>query len=509
MKNQRMIGIIMSYLSAGISIITTFIYTPLIVNMLGSGSYGRYSWALSIVSYLSLLQLGLNVTFTRFYSRLIVEKDEQGMRRMNGLFMSVYLFLSLVALIYGFFLIRYCDVIMIKGLSDATVASVKNLMWIMVLNVALTFPFSLFQSNIVVREQYFFARLIEILKHVFNPLLGIPLMLLGFGNYALAWATTLITLGTGIAYMVFCFKKLHIGFEFRGFDWQILKQILSFTSFVFLSSAINQVNWSVDRMILGKISGDTAVTAYTLGDNLSMYFLSISTIISDVYAPKVHRLVASGHHDREINHLFRRVARIQFMVLSLIIMGFFALGPCFMMYYAPDTSQVSFDVAMLLFLSMIGPGIQSLALPIQQAKNMHQFRSIVYAFVAIGNVAVSIPLAYFFGPFGAAIGTFLSTIIGNVIIMNIYFNRRLGLDMPRFWRSIISILPSFVPCALICILARYIGHIDTFWKMIPWGLLIVLSYGICVLKWGMNREEKRAILALINKMEARKKKQHG
>ena len=58
-KNQRGIGIVMSYVSVGIGFLTTLIYTPLINRTLGMEAYGAYAWALSIIQYLSLLQMGL------------------------------------------------------------------------------------------------------------------------------------------------------------------------------------------------------------------------------------------------------------------------------------------------------------------------------------------------------------------------------------------------------------------------------------------------------------------
>lgn len=63
---------------------------------------------------------------------------------------------------------------------------------------------------------------------------------------------------------------------------------------------------------------------------------------------------------------------------------------------------------------------------------MHQFRSWVYFFVALGNLDLTIPLAKVYGGAGAAIGTAASLFIGNGLLMNWYNHVKVGLDMLFF-----------------------------------------------------------------------------
>jgi O-antigen/teichoic acid export membrane protein len=84
-----------------------------------------------------------------------------------------------------------------------------------------------------------------------------------------------------------------------------------------------------------------------------------------------------------------------------------------------------------------------------QAKNMQGFRSVVYIVIAILNVAASIPLAKMWGGFGCALATGVSLTFGNIIIMNIYYHRRIGLNIPLFWSNIVRMtIPVLV--ALVC-----------------------------------------------------------
>ena len=52
-KNELRSGVIISYINLAISSILPFIYTPIMLGMLGQSEYGLYSLAQSVVSYLS------------------------------------------------------------------------------------------------------------------------------------------------------------------------------------------------------------------------------------------------------------------------------------------------------------------------------------------------------------------------------------------------------------------------------------------------------------------------
>lgn len=100
--------------------------------------------------------------------------------------------------------------------------------------------------------------------------------------------------------------------------------------------------------------------------------------------------------------------RVQFIVLILILTGFIFLGKYFILKWAGDGYENAYYVALLLIAPVTIPLIQNIGIEIQRAKNMHQFRSIVYLGMALLNVVISIFLAMKWGELGAAFGTAIS-----------------------------------------------------------------------------------------------------
>ena len=92
----------------------------------------------------------------------------------------------------------------------------------------------------------------------------------------------------------------------------------------------------------------------------------------------------------------------------------------------------SYYVTLLLIIPSTVPLIQNLGIEIQRAKNMHRARSVVYFCIAIANVLVSIPLIQRFGVVGAPIGTAIAIVGGNILFMNWYYAKRIGLEIKEF-----------------------------------------------------------------------------
>mgnify|MGYP002148940869 FL=1 len=74
-KNELKSGVILSYINLGLGTVIPFIYTPIMLRMLGQAEYGLFSLASSAVSYLSLLSFGFGSTIIRYISKLGIPVD--------------------------------------------------------------------------------------------------------------------------------------------------------------------------------------------------------------------------------------------------------------------------------------------------------------------------------------------------------------------------------------------------------------------------------------------------
>ncbi len=498
--NQIKAGSLLSYLSLILGTVVSLVYTPIMIERLGQSEYGVYSIVLPMVSYLNLFSFGLGSAYTRYYTRYKEANDRFSMAKLNGMFMIIYTIIGFVVLAVGCTIAANPRLAFGEKLTDSEIELAVRLMYIMTVTAALSFPLSVFESNTMVNERYVFLKALGFVKSVINPLLIIPLLMIGLRSEAIAYMSLAFTLFSGILNIWYCFKKLDIRFYFKKFDFKLLFSMFRFTGWVFLGIVVDQLNWSVDKILLAWMRGSEHVAIYNVASQLNIYYMSMATTFSGILTPKVHQMVANKVSNKEISDLFIRVGRFQFIILTMILFGFVAVGYPFVLCWAGQANANAFVIALLLFVPTILPSIQNLGIEIQRAKNMHHFRSMVYVLVAVLNIIISIPLCHFFGEIGVAVGTAIPVFIGNGLLMNWYYHKYIGLDIPRFWRRIMAILPSLVIPAIVSIVIGIFVPVQGYLGIVLFGAIYLVIFIISVWLLGLTNREKEIVSTPVKKV---------
>src|SRR5690625_7105403 len=90
--------------------------------------------------------------------------------------------------------------------------------------------------------------------------------------------------------------------------------------------------------------------------------------------------------------------------------------------------------------------------------------------IAIINSLISVYLSKTHGGIGAAIGTSLSLVIGNIIVMNLYYHFKVKLNMIRFYKELVSGL------LLSVIVSILIGSLLNLITINNWNTLIIQGF---------------------------------
>ena len=491
--NQLKAGAALSYISMGLGYLVSIIYTPIMLRLLGQSEYGLYNLVASVVAYLGVLNFGFGSAYMRYYSRYKVQEDREKIATLNGMFLIIFSVIGMIAVVAGTVLAMNTEVIFGSELTSNELSRAKILMMILVINLAISFPNIVFTSHITANEKFVFQKLVQMIKIVANPFVVLPLLILGYGSVGMVIATTFLNIIIELTNAVYCINKLKMRFSFKNFDFKLMREMTVFSSFIFMNLLIDQINWNVDKFILGRFHGTISVAVYGLAAQLNNYYLSISTAISSVFIPRVHRLVATSDNNNELTNLFTRIGRIQFIILSLIASGLIFFGRPFINMWAGKNYDDSYPIVLLLIIPVTIPLIQNIGIEIQRAKNMHKFRSWVYFFIALGNLGLTIPLAKRYGGIGAAIGTASALIIGNGFIMNWYNHVKVGLDMKFFWKQILRFVPALIAPVLAGILINSIFNLYNIFYFLGFGIIYVIIFCGSIWFVGMNQYEKDLI----------------
>ncbi len=451
--NQLKTGSFLSYLQIALNVIIGLIYTPIKIRLLGDSEFGLYNTVASTISMLSILSLGFNAGYVRYYSRYKKNNEQEKINSLNGMILLIFIIIGVVAFLCGAFFTFNLRLVFDSGLTENEYEIARVLMALMTFNLAISFPMSVFSCIITVHEKFLFIKSLGILKTVVGPLVTLPLLLLGYRSIAMVGVTIGVALFTDACYLFYVLGKLKCKFVFKNFEKGLFKEMFVYTFFIALNTIVSQINLNVDKFLLGRFKGTVSVAIYSIGFMLYGYFEMFSTSISSVFIPRIHRMVSVAKDEQEkkklLTELFVKVGRIQYLILMLIVTGLIFFGYDFIVrYWAGEIYSDSFIVALLLIVPSTVPLIQSVGIEMQRAQNRHQFRSIVYFCMAILNLTVSIFLCQLWGAIGASIGTAIAAVLANGIIMNVYYHKRCNVDILCFWKNILKMsLGLIIPIA--------------------------------------------------------------
>ncbi|MBR4711019.1 MAG: polysaccharide biosynthesis protein [Clostridia bacterium] len=494
--NQLKAGTLLSYTQMVLNVVIGLAYTPVMIRLLGQSEYGLYNTVASTISMLSVLSLGFNSGYIRYYARYKKDGDTQAISRLNGLFLLIFLVIGLIALACGLYLTEHLELVFKDGLTPQEYGIAHTLMLLLTLNLAISFPMSVFQNIVSAHEQFVFLKLLAMLKTVVGPLLTLPLLLMGHRSVAMITVTVAVSLVVDICYFVFVKFRLKERFSFTHIEMGLLKSLFGFTAFIALNTIIDQINWNIDKVLLGRFKGTAMVAVYAVGFNLYHYYQMVSTAVSGVFTPRIHTIF-NRYRENEtelrdrFTELFIRVGRIQFLILGLVASGLVFFGQEFIFYWAGPGYDDAYYVALLLVLPASIALIQNVGIEIQRAQNLHKFRAIVYSVMAVINLALSIYLCQLYGAIGSAVGTAISLVIANGLIMNVYYDRKCHINIPLFWKSILSTLWGMaIPVYIGCLIMNFCPR-TSFWFFALKILVYTLVYAGSVWMLSMNASEKQ------------------
>lgn len=498
--SQLKAGAILSYVTLFIGNLIPLIYTPFMLRIIGPDEHGLYSVAQSVVNYLTLLSFGFGGSIVRYITKYRALEDRENEEKTFGLFMIVYGVFSVLVLIAGFVLSLGVNVFFAKTLEGNEFDKMRILLILMSVNVVITFISTVFSSIIIAHEEFIFNKLFSLFTTILSPCACIIMLLMDYASVGLTLAATIVNLITLSGYMIYCFKKLKIKPRFTNLDFNILKEIMKFSAFVFLAELANLLYFATDRVILGSQVTTVAVSIYTVGATFSTYLNSFTTGISSVLMPRVTSMVFKGAAKKDMDDIFIKVGRLQFIIVSFVISAFVVFGRQFMPIYAGEGYGDAYWIAIILMVPLAVPLIQSVAVNILTARNKHKFRSFVLLGVALLNVVLTIVAVKFGGSgIGAALASAIASIIGTLFIMNWYYYKKMDIDIPRFWVEILKLCPVPVGMLLLGLGVTYFVDISGALRFIIGAVVFTVVYIPLLWVSSLNEYEKNLFGGFLKK----------
>ena len=495
MTSQRRAGAILGYANIVVKNLVNLVYTPMLLAFVGQADYGVFQTSNSFVFSLSLLTFGFSEAYIRFYTQKRAHGTEEDIRRLNGMYLVLYVVVCAMALALGLLFAANVATFFSSSFTPDQVGLAGQLMAIMAFSVACTLFSMVFDAYIMAHEQFRFQQTRQMFTSLAMPGLAFVLLSLGMGVVGVALSQLAVNLVLLFLNARFAIRKLSMRFDVRRFDGALFRAVAAFSAWIFINQACELVNQSVPNILLGARVGATTVAVFAVSVQIRSVFVSLSLVMSNVFVPKINRIVATSDDNGELTRLMMQVGRYQMLLFCWVYCGFVLLGRFFIVHWAGEGFLDAYYLICAMTLPLAVPLCQNTGIEIQRAKNRHKARSLVYLGMACVNVLFTWFASPYLGYWAPVVAYIASIVLGNGLFMNWYYQRHIGLDIGYFWRRNLPVALASAAVLAVCVGAERFLSVSSWLLFFAWGVAYTLIFLAAMWLFVLNESEKASIAA--------------
>ena len=225
------------------------------------------------------------------------------------------------------------------------------------------------------------------------------LLVILFADRNLLWIIYMIAV-KNIASSAYFLYHAHSDFRIQRSDFTLLINCMKFGFLPMLALLMNNLNYRVDILMLGRMVPDSQIGVYSVGIHLAEKLWLVSEAIRDVLYSKLTK----GKDSQEVN----KVLRICISACLLIVLCILLLGRPFIdICYGEEYSESYWPMIIVLFgtLTMVYYKI------IQAYNIVHKKQKLNFIFLlvsVIANIVMNAIMIPYLGIYGAAIASLIS-----------------------------------------------------------------------------------------------------
>ena len=495
-SRQIKLGAVISYLSLGISIIATLLYTPWMVSVIGKSNYALYTLSISCIS-IFMNDLGLSSAASRFVAKYKAEGNEQKINEFVCTIEKFYLVIDVVIFIILAILYLFLDRIYI-GLTSEEITIFRELYLIVAIYNIVTFPCLPFSGILNAYEKFIQIKLCDLFHKLFTVILVI-VCLLNDGNVVSVVFSNVIS-GFTITVIKFVIIKrtTNISLKTAQTDKIFVKEIAQFSIWVTITGLAQRCIFNLAPTILGIVSTSDDIAIFSPANALESYFYLISAAVNGLFLSTISRYIVNKEENK-IYDLMVKIGRYQFSLMGFIFVVFLCAGKDFMIAWMGKDYILSWPCALLMFIPDILIFSQQIANTTIIAKNKVKQQALGYIGMACICLGMSFTLCGQFGALGSAISIAVSYFF-LFIYMNILYYRVLRINIFGFFRE------CFFELGFSILISAVLGYSITQYVIPFSGWLGVVTKGVTALVLYfvllvpvLKKEERRIILRLIKR----------
>lgn len=469
-------GTVSNFTGKVVTLGTAFLLTPFILHRLGPEEFGLWALVSSVVSYGSLLDLGIAGAVVKYVAEYQATGSVSRAKSLIATAWTLYSILAIIAITLSVGLAQYFNFLFPIPTGEREIAAKIVLLSGVTLGISIlaSLPQAVFRGL----QRFDIANFMTTFTALYSLAVTVTVLLLGRGVIGLIAANlsaTVVLLVLGIVCMRRFAPDLQIGW--RGAQRSQIGTIASFSFSLLMMDLAGRLQGRSDEVIIGASLSISAVTPYSLAQRLS----SIAHLLTDqfmkVLLPLASELDADDDRAR-LRALLLTSTRLSLMLFLPIGGTLAVLSPSLLgLWIGTGYAQYASLVQLLIFAGLVNT-FQWPAGAILQGMAQHRILASSSMIAGLVTVGLSMVLIRQLGLIGVALGILIPSTVEAVGFVLPCTMRLIGIGTDRVLAEVIVpvLLPAIPMIIVLHVLTRVL--VPASWLLVGgFGLLAVVIYG--------------------------------
>lgn len=497
--SQVKYGAVLSYVLIAVNSLQGIFLAPYILSQIGESDYGVYKTIAAFSATIMVMDLGIGTTVMRYTAKFRAEKKPEEIANFAAMGLIEAVIMACVVAIVSFGIFCYLPTFYAESFTPSEITLAKKLFLILSVNMVLVIIENVLNGVITGSNHFIFANGTKLCLLVLRITASVALLQYSKTAVVLVLITLACSVITMILQIIYIKFVLHIRIRLHRWDNTLFKESLGYTLLMFVQTIAVQANGNIDNIVISYVISPVAVAVYSFGIQMFNMYESLAMAFSNLMLPDISKRISEGADDAELQRIVTRVGRLQFTVLGGALAGFICVGKDFIYLWLGEGYEDVYFLSLIMMVPVTFTLIQNVCLSILRSRNMMKFRTGCLVCTAIFNLVLTVVGTKLYGYYAAAIGTGLSIVVGSVIAMNIYYHKRIGFKVFKFYfdvfrRLIVCIL---IPSAVTLVMTLVCGT-SWIWLIIEIAVFLII-YVAMIWLYGFNSQEKQFLWKGFNK----------
>lgn len=506
MFESKKIGIMLSYINTILSMVFGIILSSYLIKALGDTEYGLYQTVTAFANYLLILELGTGTITQRNVVICYQKKDGEGVGKTISTMWLITIILALV--IFAISILFYCSIgyLYQNTMTPDQIKYAKKIFFFFMGNLLLTFITQTLNGYTLGVKKFSFAQIAKLVNAVMRTVIIIGITVFYKHSIVIATVDFCLSLVIFLLTFYFCRKKCSMHIRIGLFDKSIIVESLPLCLALLLQSVIQQANNSVDKVIIGARLSVASVAVYSVAQYIYSIFVSVMIAPVTMYLPQVATDLNRNLDRHRFTDTLIQPTRLITLISGIILFGFIAVGKQFIIVFYGIEKVQAWIYALILIIPLFLSMTNGVVINILDITKKRLVRSLVLFGVTLANILFTWIWVNRFGVIGAVMATGVTMFVGQVIILNIYYNFALNIEMFRlYWTAYSRTIPILAASAAIAYLTSSFFS-SALLGMFVGGCLYVSMVAFLLYKFSLNSTEKRVVSQCMSKIKRKSNK---